>query len=192
MQCPELESYLPMIAQKAFQTWCKLPSQYKVWLDVDDLIQEGVLFTRFHVFPRYKPSGGKFTTYLYAALDHFYYSIVHDKFYQKRTAEIVPIADVEHKLIENDETEKALHAVSSLHHILAEASPHLLKCLHQWIFTRDAIVSTGPRFRVARKELLKIATKYRFERDDFAYLLRRETWRRSFEPIRKKYCDPVS
>src|ERR1035437_7826242 len=112
MQCPELESYLPLIAKKAIQAWHKLPPQYKAWLDIDDLIQEGVLFARFHVFPRYKPCRGKFTTYLYAALDHFYYSIVQDKFYQKRNArEIVPIADVQYKLIERDETEQAVQAV---------------------------------------------------------------------------------
>src|ERR1700688_21232 len=127
MNCPKLESYLPMIAQKAFQAWRRLPAQYKVWLDVDDLIQEGVLFARYHVWPRYKPLFGKFTTYLYASLERFYYSIVHDKFYQKRTArEIVPIADVERKLIGKDETELAMHAVDSLRCILKEASPQLL------------------------------------------------------------------
>jgi len=84
MRCPELQSYLPLIAQKAIRTWYKLPPHYRVWVDVEDLIQEGVLFARFHVFPRYKPSRSKFTTYLTAALDNYFLSIGRGVKHKKR------------------------------------------------------------------------------------------------------------
>jgi len=101
----------------------------------------------------------------------------------------VPIESVQYDLTMKDETEQAVHAVESLCHILSEASPVLLDCLHEWLFTREEIRTTGPHFSLARKELLELAGKHRFERDDLQYLLRRENWRRNFEPTRKKYFE---
>lgn len=188
MDRPPLKSYMALIAKKAWATWRKLPPQHKSWIDVDDLIQDGILFARFQALPRYRPQYGKFTTYLYVALDNYYKNMLAEYFTSKRNkCRLVPVCSVLHRLTDEDVTEDELRAVRGLMLIIREASPVLRRYLHHWLFVRGHVHLRGEQFAIARSELLALSKKCGFGRDDFEYLLRSEGWRRGLQPIQQKF-----
>lgn len=188
MACPRLESYLRLISQKAWQTWYKLPPQHKSWIDVEDLIQDGVLFARFTVFPQYRPHKAKFTTFLTTSLENFYKNLLAECFTKKRNdCRVVPVCSVQYRLTAWDNLEQEVKAVKGLLKVVAEASPVLRRYLNHWLFLQGKMHCKGRHFAVARTELLRLGRECGFGRDDFEYLLRNETWRRGVQATQQKF-----
>src|ERR1039458_5208900 len=68
----DVEGYKRMVASHAFLAWGALPPAARTTVDVDDLIQDGLVFARYGLAPKWRPEWGKFTTLLHASLPHFY------------------------------------------------------------------------------------------------------------------------
>lgn len=177
MPIMRLQSYLPMIAKAAWQAWRKLPAYQKTWIDVDDLIQDGVIFARYHVLPRFQPErGAKFTTYLSAALQNYYTTRLQDAFRKKRNSgDLLPIEDFQDTLMGSDETEAHVLADEALGKLLSLASPELRKYLYSWLVLQKSTSRSGGRFSSAKKEILGLSKKLGMNGDDFRLLLSQGT-----------------
>jgi hypothetical protein len=179
MASVRVESYLRLVAQKAWETWRKLPPQHRAWMDVEDLIQDGVLFAR-KCAKYHNPKRTKFTTYLSASLDNFYRNKVATCFYKKRNGcEVVPLDAVQSLLTHRDETENRVHAEECLEQLLSNASPVLREYLCRWLFSNERVNGRGGKFHVAKSELLLLSKRLGFNDDDFRLLLLRRPYRRA-------------
>ena len=176
----EIENYTRLIAQKAWSTWYKLPPSSRAWMDIEDLIQDGALFARYVVRPKYRPHRGKFITFLSICLDQYYSRQLAAIFSQKRNkCQTIPIENVSFSLGAADCTEQEIYAVETIKKISSVASPMLRYYLHSWLVPRDNArgrTSRGRRFEVARSEMQRLAKEYKFTRDDFSFLLQDQTW----------------
>jgi hypothetical protein len=183
------ENYVRLVAQKAWQTWYKLPPQHKNWMDIEDLVEDGVLFMRFYVIPRYRPHRAKFTTYLSTSLENYYKNMLAELFTRKRNeCSVVPLATVQFRLrAERMEAEEEIKAVRGLMKVVQQASPTLRRYLNHWLFSHGKIHCRGERFTVARCELLALCRRCGFDREDFEYLLCNDGWQRSLQKVQQNY-----
>jgi DNA-directed RNA polymerase specialized sigma24 family protein len=65
-----LESYRRMIAQLAWRTWSKLPMQIKSWIEVEDIISDG-MYAAYESLRRFDPSKAMLSTYLYHEVHNY-------------------------------------------------------------------------------------------------------------------------
>src|SRR6266404_791932 len=180
MAQPQIKDFTRLIAQKAWSTWRKLPPSNRAWMDVEDLIQDGVLFARFVVRPKYRPHRGKFITFLSICLDQYYSRQLAATYSQKRNkCQTIPLENVSYSLGAVDFTEQEIYAVETIKKISSVASPMLRHYLHSWLMPRISTRGRGPhgrRFEIAKSEMQRLARQYNFNRDDFAFLLQDQTW----------------
>jgi len=190
MARPRLQDYTKLIVQKAWATWRKLPPQHKNWIDVDDLIQDGLLFARFQALPHYRPHRAKFSLFLGFSLENFYKEKLFKLFTAKRNGcQVVPVGSVSYSLGKCTTTAQELKAIRGLTRIINEASPVLRHYLHHWLFSREKLRCHGKRFEVARDEMRGLAEKCGFDHEDLRYLLYNESWRRELQPTQLR-CLP--
>lgn len=68
----DVENYRAAIAKAAWEAWRRLPPHTRVWLGVEDIIEEGMLWAHTHARNRWMPSRGKFLTWItHCAQRHF-------------------------------------------------------------------------------------------------------------------------
>ena len=189
MARPNLQDYMKLIAQKAWSTWYKLPPQHRSWIDVEDLIQDGILYARFYVLPRFRPHRAKnFSTILFISLENFYKNKISDLFRGKRNkCQVVPVSSVQYHLGECDTTEQELKAVQGLLNVISVASPLLRGYLHRWLFAHGKVTCRGKKSIIAIDELRGLVGKCGIEREDFSYLLHSENWRKRLQPRQQKF-----
>jgi len=189
---PKVESYVKLVAKKALSTWRKLPPNARAWIDLEDLIQDGILFTKFKALPKFRPHRSNIAHYLNMCLDQYYERVLMACFAKMRNAcSNVPLEAVDYKLFaRQDSIEQEIHAVESLKKIARQASPNLQKYLQRWLVTHNKVHCRGPLFFVAKKELLELSQRYNFDRTDMEFLLRDETWRKTVtlpQPLKYNY-----
>jgi hypothetical protein len=173
MAIARLQSYLPMIAQQARKAHSKLPSYQRTWIDIEDLIQDGVLFTRGHVMKKFDPKRGvKFTTYLCSALVNYYTNRLHDAYRKKRASgDLLPIEDFHEILFGSDDTSGRVLAEEALQKLLSLASPNLRQYLYQWLVLHAETRNVGSTFRSVKREMRKLSKKVGMDSEDFRLLL---------------------
>ena len=177
---PKVESYVKLIAKKAWMNWRKLPPASRAWIDPEDLINDGVLFVKSYIIPHYRPHRGPFSTFLIFALDQYYMRVLMTNYTGRRNAcQTIAVAEVKHELGALGDLEDEIHAVESLKKIAHVASPILRRYLGRWLVYRGNVHRHGLHFQVARSELLELAKKYNFTYQDFEFLLKNETWRKT-------------
>jgi|SRR5882724_9573407 len=178
MAQPDVSGFTRLIAKKAWDTWYKLPPSSRAWMDIEDLIQDGVLFSRFVVRPKYRPHRGKFHTFLSICLDQFYARKLAAVFTEKRNkCQTIPLENVSYSLGAVDTVEQEVNAVETIKKISSVASPILRRYLGLWLMPN--MRGRGPqgrRFNIARSEMRRLADEYSFSRDDFELLLHDQTW----------------
>lgn len=200
-----IQDYYRLIAMKAFQTWRRLPRQTRAWLDVEDLIQEGVMFTRSNVIPSYNQDLAKFSTYLWKCLDrHFLNVLRHHRYpswFEGRNLSLDHLHPVEsdngnYNFTSDDvfnlfssyislpvgstPTDKHLTLVQSLTNIFMDASPKLRKSIKLWFFDKPEsgkVQMNGRPFKRARKEFLELARKHGLDAGGAEMLLTSEAWK---------------
>jgi hypothetical protein len=69
------DKYMPMVISKAHRTWKTFPIQWKIRIELEDLIHDAALFVSKRVIPRFKKNRGvRWSTYLWRCLDNFFIS----------------------------------------------------------------------------------------------------------------------
>lgn len=200
-----VQDYQRLIAMKAFQTWRRLPKQTRAWLDVEDLIQEGVMFTRWHVIPRYNQDAAKFSTFLWKCLDrHFLNVLRHHRYpswFEGRNLSLDhlnPAEEVNGNInftsdevlnmfssyislpVGNVPTDQYLTLIQTLSKIFMDASPKLRKSMRLWFFNNPEsgkVQMNGRPFRKMRREFLDLAGKHGLDASGAATLLTSEHWK---------------
>ena len=175
----QMEDYTRLIAQKAWATWRKLPPSSRAWIDIEDLIQDGALFARFVVRPKFRPHRSKFSTFLSICLEQYYSRKLASIFTEKRNkCQTIPIDNVSYSLGCCDSIEQEIYAVETIKKISSVASPILRRYLNMWLTPRSnrGRGNGGRRFQIARSEMRRLSDEYRFTREDFEFLLHDQTW----------------
>ena len=178
----DVEGYRRMVAAHALLAWRYLPPQVRATTDVDDLIQDGLMFARFGLAPKWRPEWGKFTTILHTSLPHFYMN----KFgaaggkpvrAQRITLGAVSIEDIWIDLcpyLHEQPVDNAMcdHVVRAFERIYYEGSIPLRESLQRWFLDAGRNAHTvGCRFERDRQEFLKLARKYKVDKVDCQILM---------------------
>src|SRR6185369_10640974 len=77
---PQIEDYNKMVMSAAWSAWRKLPLQTRSWIGIDDMIQEGLEWLNLEAVKRWNRKRSSFSTFLYTAIDHYYYDNYMGKF----------------------------------------------------------------------------------------------------------------
>ena len=178
MSRPRIAEYKRMVMKAAWSAYYKLPLQTRSWIDAEDLIQDGLLFAKYYVVPRYRPHRASFSTFLTRSLDNFYKGMLEHHYTQKRNkCTPVSISSCFCQLHATDPIEEEIHAVQAFQRIATIASPQLRFYLNQFLFTRGKLRPNKQNFAVAVSELRVLARQHSFTRDDLSFLLKNESWR---------------
>lgn len=152
-----IENYERLIAGLALKHWKRLPPSTKSWIDVEDFINDGMMFARFNVLPYYKIKTAAFSTILQIMLDQYFMRQVESFRRQKRTPVELPTTNLQ-------TTFDSVLAHHSLVELYWAASPKLRTYVYEWFFSGDGVdrlPKTGSVvFKRAKKEFRKLADKY--------------------------------
>jgi hypothetical protein len=179
---PQVQNYTRLVTQKAWAAWRKLPPQPRRWVDLEDLIQDGLLFAKSNVVPKFRPHRANFTTFLSICLDQFYSRQLAAYFTAKRNkCQLVSVDAVMYRLFENDELEQEVQSVEIIKKLSSVASPTLRHSLKNWLLLKGKIHFHSERFSDAKIEMQALSKRYGFTRQDMEFLLNHETWRRGVD-----------
>jgi hypothetical protein len=67
----KIESYRKLVAMQAWKAWRRLPMQTRIWIDIEDMIEDGMRES-WKLTKTFNPSWASFTTALFHRLHHFY------------------------------------------------------------------------------------------------------------------------
>lgn len=181
MQRPLITNYTGLVTQQALKAWKKLPPQPRRWIDLADLIQDGLLFAKQQV-PKWRPHRSNFATFLTMTLEQYYSRMLHAHFTEKRSkCGLVSIDSVMFRLSEHDPIEEEIHAVEALKKLVSVASPTLRSHIKKWFLTRTYIQYRGENYFAARSEMRVLSKYFGFSRRDMEFLLFNESWRRGVD-----------
>ncbi len=159
-----VENYYGLIAEQAIKYWQSLPKDRKFWIDVEDFINDGLLFARHELMDQYDPRKAKFTTFLTVALKRFY---LEQLIGFKRIKRVFPIGK-DHELekvqprIFVPNTPLEIAGEVGMKKLREQASPMLKNYVDSWFYNPKgpAHIRYGVRFTKARKEFRALAPKY--------------------------------
>lgn len=164
--------YQRMVAELAIKAWWYYPPSLKTTIDVEDLIQDGLMFARFDLAKSWRPERGKFTTYLYASLPNFYQNqmVVNGVLRESLRVQYKSMSmdSWGDKDIYDDDVCDPLyeHLVRSFEGIYYDASLMLRKSIRRWFLLESKICLHGMQFQRDRKEFLHLLGKYGVNRMD--------------------------
>ncbi len=102
------ESYRRMVSKLAWNVWRKLPPQTRTWLQVEDLIQDGMEWVVTIGIPKYRRDEASLCTFLYVGIGNYFKTeylmkLYHRKRYEGRTVsleglDLVGVDDVKYPL----------------------------------------------------------------------------------------------
>jgi hypothetical protein len=68
---PSIESYRKLVAMQAWKAWRRLPMQTRIWIDIEDMIEDGMRES-WKLTKTYNPQWASFSTALFHRLHHFF------------------------------------------------------------------------------------------------------------------------
>ena len=77
------EKYRRMVSRTAWNVWRKLPPHTRIWLGVDDLIQDGMNWVITVGIPKYREDQASLCTFLYIGIENYIRSEYLCRAYQK-------------------------------------------------------------------------------------------------------------
>jgi hypothetical protein len=161
-----IENYLPEISQIALQHWRRLPKQTRLWVDPEDFLQDGLIFVRTVLMPRFVfTKGTKFSTYIFIPLHRFFRayreSLTCDKRF-KNTQTLKQLAEGEQ--FKQELYVAGMDSYYTMLKLYEAASSNLQRYLEEWFFDRRGTtkcVRTSKGFQRAKREFLTLAPKYK-------------------------------
>lgn len=69
----KLDGFRPMVMSAAWKAWRRLPRQTQSWIAPEDMIQDGLEWMYLETKKRWRPVQASLSTFLFVALEHFYY-----------------------------------------------------------------------------------------------------------------------
>lgn len=140
----DLQSHAGLIRTLARRYWELLPTEHRRYIDLDDFINEGVIF--FLKVSRKYESGHatKFSTFLYHTLENFYRSLLQRYRVAMRLGDVVSFEDVSIVVGFEEESFKLMEAERRVERALHIASPGLVGYLQQCFVRSNPSERPGP------------------------------------------------
>jgi hypothetical protein len=175
----ELNSVKGLIAKKAIESWRKLPPKTRCYIEIEDMIQDGLFVTsKFLAKGKFDPKKGKLTTILWPKLENFYRRCAETLNANKRfDANDTMIEDMllVGKDISNpeEEAETREHIRRAFLEAYFEASENVRESMRRWFLQIDAtkVHVHSVRFRRDKVEFKKLADKHGLNKDDCRKLM---------------------
>ncbi len=149
-----MENYSNLFYKLALRCWKNLPSQHQTWISVEDLIQDGMLFIRYKVVPKYNVRlKMSFITLLHISLEQFY-SRKLAAYYAKKRLPIDLTYDEDVRFVD------VLSSTSAIDNIYDQASPLLRQYMDKWFYDTDGLperLRISDPFKKARREFKRLA-----------------------------------
>lgn len=189
-----------MVAKESIRVWSVLPQHTKVWVSLEDVMQDGMLKLVTDVLPNWEKSKSSLSTFATQVVRNHLddmYTVKYGgrwkqtssgrRFYRKHNEgstvgieDLVPAGerrncwDVLHSMAANlvySDVGKECWSVPTLLQIYAHASEPLKKEIIHWFLTNERLRLDTPKFCVACEEFRKLADKYGFDCDDCRHLM---------------------
>lgn len=168
----DVNQYKGLIAKKAIESWYKLPPKTRAYIDVEDLIQEGMIAI-FFLIKRYDKSRKvKFSTLLHITLENGYKRKAEKLNAIKRfDGNVSSVEDMQLNGFEPSMEESFdihAHVVRVFLNVYAEASDELKSSMRRWFLQYNAtkVHVSSMRFQKDKKEFLRLAKKHGMDESD--------------------------
>jgi hypothetical protein len=163
-----------LIAKKAIESWRKLPPKTRAYIEINDMIEDGVYWTvKFLAKGHFNPKKGKLTTILWAKLDNYYHRCAEllnaqkrfdgfDSYLEDLKANGFDISIIE----ESGETREHVRRVFL--NVYIDASENLRESMRKWFLQTEStkIHTTSSKFYKDKKEFKILANKYHLDLQD--------------------------
>lgn len=187
----QIQLYSKMVRQTAIRSWYLLAPHTRVWIERDDLIQQGMNWLVTIGLPKVEAdrSENEKSRFIHLGLINHFDSTVVGKFaYRKRNeGRVFGFCDMGQQAMagwKDSWTGTGIlrdHFVVPLAtHIYSQASPRLQSELIYWLSPGVKPRTDGNRFTMARDEFLGLAKQHGMGYDDFKHLLTSDTCRDAF------------
>jgi hypothetical protein len=173
----DLDQYKRLIAKKAFESWYKLPIKMRAYIDVEDMIQQGLIYVKYSMMKNYNPKRAKLTTFLYTGLENFYKR----KFEEMRAIKRYDANDIPVEVLVavgmepsiEEEFDIHQHVIESFSDVYYNATERLRESMKRWFLqnTTTKVHVGGNRFKQDRKEFLKLAKQFNLNDADCRVLI---------------------
>jgi hypothetical protein len=180
------EGYRRMVAKVARYVWLKLPAHTRVWVSIEDLVEDGMAWVMVNGIPKWRKKRATLSTFLHTGVKNW----LHDNYllhhYCKRRCEygtvsldglsLIGVDDFKYEievrvpaLVDNHSAEDTVidcWVVSMMVKIFKQATELLRRELEKWFFGADrlylqqrwgVLTDTQLEFALARQEFLGLA-----------------------------------
>lgn len=180
-----MENYTALLYKLSLNCWKKLPVSHKTWVSVDDLVQDGLLFARTKLMPKYDVRRAGFITILTTSLEQFYSRKLASLYRKKRMAPDL-LVYLDALVINNGEftTPQDLRSKdqdvliqmsmeAAIDVLYKDASPLLRKYMNKWFYSEKDLprVRNSTVFKRARREFRILAVKHNINAETFRVAL---------------------
>jgi len=177
--------YRALVARMAINSWWKYPPTVRWHMDVEDMIQDGLLFVRYVALPGYDRKKRAFPfRYLQKCLTGFFSNMAEYHYakirYEGRTIQIEDLRILGEEPSEEVEYCNGIHVhvVRAFTNVYFSASEPLRQSMTRWFLGRKHGSTQGirihrntVRFQNDRREFLALAHKYNLDRTDCEVIL---------------------
>ena len=194
------EGYRRMVAKLANHVWLRLPAHTKVWMSVEDLVEDGMAWVMMKGIPKWKEEEASLSTFVHTGVKNWFYSnyLLHQYTARRCESRVVSldglsltgIDDVKYEietrvpaLADNYSAEETVidcWVVSMMVKIFRQATEILRRELEKWFFGADRLyleqrwgqlTDTQLEFALARQEFLGLAEMQGLGYQDCEHLL---------------------
>jgi len=170
----DIASVKGLIAKKAIESWRKLPPKTRSYIEINDMIQDGVFWTvKFLAKGHYNPKKGKLTTILWPKLENYYRRCAEilntqkrfdglDSYLEDLKANGFDISIIE----ESGETREHVRRVFM--DVYINASEGLRESMRKWFLQTEVtkIHTSSVRFHKDKKEFKVLASRFKLDLQD--------------------------
>jgi len=175
----EERNFLPLVVKKAKEAWLRLPPQTRIWVSLDDFIQDGLMFLRFNVLPKYNPKRTTFLTLAWISLTNHFKFVTYHYYMQKRfDGRNAPLQEISLSCSLRPKHPAELQAVDLIEKIYCASSPHLKMYMARWLHPayKGTFNLRGHKFDAAVEEFQTLMQTYKIDLDGMHYLMSNQQW----------------
>lgn len=168
-----------LIAKKAIESWRKLPPKTRSYIDIEDMISDGVFWTtKFLSKGHYDAKKGKLTTVLWIKLDNFYRRCAETLNAAKRfDGNVLLLEDLKAAGIDVSKDEEAPEICEHVRYVFLstyeDASEGLRESMRRWFLQMDStkVHTHSMRFKKDKSEFRQLAARHGLDVQDCRTLM---------------------
>jgi DNA-directed RNA polymerase specialized sigma24 family protein len=168
-----IEQYRNLARKLAWQYWKSLPVSTKVWVDVEDLIEDAYLYILSRATDTYDGGRGKWTTFLTTGISNLFLNFAQSQQTKKRFGWMHPLETLDKLGIgKRDEGVSRAEAIDALLSTYGQASDPCRGAMRQWFGVERRKVKRSAAAKQIYKEFQVLAERNRLSPNDCRKLMR--------------------